>query len=121
MELFELTAHELHAKLDRKETSAEEIVKSVLGRISTVENSVSAFMTINIGEAITKAKEIDDAASLIAEIDARIPLVLQPVTPHGMIKHRPSLEQLFSFHAIARRKLEKVRIIPQMHRQLGLA
>jgi organic radical activating enzyme len=69
----------------------------------------------------SKAKEIDDAASLIAEIDARIPLVLQPVTPHGMIKHRPSLEQLFSFHAIARRKLEKVRIIPQMHRQLGLA
>ena len=69
----------------------------------------------------SKAKEIDDAASLIAEIDARIPLVLQPVTPHAVIKHRPSLEQLFSFHAIARRKLEKVRIIPQMHRQLGLA
>jgi len=60
MELFELTAHELHAKLDRKETSAEEIVKSVLGRISRVENSVSAFMTINIDEAITKAKEIDE-------------------------------------------------------------
>jgi aspartyl-tRNA(Asn)/glutamyl-tRNA(Gln) amidotransferase subunit A len=60
MELFELTAHELHAKLDRRETSAEEIVKSVLGRISAVENSVSAFMTINIDEAISRAKEIDD-------------------------------------------------------------
>ena len=60
MELFELTAHELHAKLDRKETSAEEIVRSVLGRISRVENSVSAFMTVNIDEAITKAKEIDE-------------------------------------------------------------
>jgi aspartyl-tRNA(Asn)/glutamyl-tRNA(Gln) amidotransferase subunit A len=59
MELFELTAHELHAKLEKKETSAEEIVKSVLGRISKVENSVSAFMTINIGEAISRAKEID--------------------------------------------------------------
>ena len=60
MELFELTAHELHAKLDRKETSAEEIVRSVLGRISKVENSVSAYMTINIDEAIIKAKEIDE-------------------------------------------------------------
>lgn len=60
MELFELTAHELHAKLDKKEISAEEIVKSVLGRISKVENKVSAFMTINIDEAISKAREIDD-------------------------------------------------------------
>jgi aspartyl-tRNA(Asn)/glutamyl-tRNA(Gln) amidotransferase subunit A len=60
MELFELTAHELHAKLDKKEASAEEIVRSVLGRISKVENSVSAFMTVNIDEAIAKAKEIDD-------------------------------------------------------------
>jgi len=60
MELFELTAHELHAKLDKRETSAEEIVKSVLGRISKTENKVSAFMTINIDEAIIKAKEIDD-------------------------------------------------------------
>jgi len=71
--------------------------------------------------AESKAKEIDDAVSLIAELDNKIPLVLQPVTPHGAIKHRPSLEQLFSWHAIARRKLEKVRVIPQMHRQLGLS
>ncbi len=71
--------------------------------------------------AETKPKEIDEAVSLMAEVDKSIPLVLQPVTPHGGIKHRPSLEQLFSFHAIARRKLEKVRIIPQMHRQLGLS
>jgi aspartyl-tRNA(Asn)/glutamyl-tRNA(Gln) amidotransferase subunit A len=60
MELFELTAHELHAKLKNKEASAQEIVRSVLGRISKVENSVSAFMTINIDEAIKKAKEIDE-------------------------------------------------------------
>lgn len=59
MELFELSAHELHSKLEKKEISAEEIVKSVLGRISKVENSVSAFMTINIGQAISRAKEID--------------------------------------------------------------
>jgi aspartyl-tRNA(Asn)/glutamyl-tRNA(Gln) amidotransferase subunit A len=60
MELFELTAHELHAKLAKKEISSEDIVKSVLGRISKVENRVSAFMTINIGEAISRAKEIDE-------------------------------------------------------------
>ncbi len=60
MELFELTAHELHSKLDKREASAEEIVRSVLRRISRVENSVSAFMTVNIDEAISRAKEIDE-------------------------------------------------------------
>lgn len=59
MELFELTAHQLHAKLDKKETSAEEITRSVLTRISKVENSVSAFMSINVDEAISRAREID--------------------------------------------------------------
>ncbi len=59
MELFELTAHELHAKLTKKEASAEDIVKSVLGRIAAVENKISAFMTININEAVIKAKELD--------------------------------------------------------------
>lgn len=60
MELFELTAHELHAKLDKKEVSAAEIVRSVLGRISRVEGSVSAFMMVNMDEAITRAMEIDE-------------------------------------------------------------
>jgi aspartyl-tRNA(Asn)/glutamyl-tRNA(Gln) amidotransferase subunit A len=68
MELFELTAHELHAKLSKKETSAQEIVKSVLGRISKVENSVSAFMTVNIDEAISRAKEIDEQIASGKEI-----------------------------------------------------
>ena len=60
MELFELTCHELRAKLDKKEVSAEDIVRSTLGRISKVENSISAFMTINLDGSITKAREIDE-------------------------------------------------------------
>jgi len=63
MELFELTAHELHAKISKKETSCEEIVRSVLGRISKVENTINAFLTINIDEAIVKAREIDEQIS----------------------------------------------------------
>lgn len=60
MELYALSAHQLHAILDKKEASAEEITRSVLKRISKVENSVSAFMSINVDEAITRAREIDD-------------------------------------------------------------
>jgi len=67
----------------------------------------------------SKPKEIDEAATLIAEIDPDIPLIIQPVTPHGHIK-KPLPEELFSFHAIAKRKLKQVKVIPQVHKLSGL-
>ena len=69
----------------------------------------------------TKAKELDDAVKLIAEIDENIQLVLQPVTPHGPIKHRPLAEQIMAFDAIAKRKLKRVKVIPQVHKLLALS
>jgi len=69
----------------------------------------------------THANEIDEAAELIASVDENIPLVLQPVSPHGPVKHRPSLEQMFAFFNIAKRKLSKVRLIPQAHKILSLS
>jgi len=38
MELYELTAHELLKKMEKREVSSEEIVRSVYNRISRVEN-----------------------------------------------------------------------------------
>jgi 7-carboxy-7-deazaguanine synthase len=69
----------------------------------------------------SKVKEIDEAVSLIAEVDDKIPLVLQPVTPHGPIKHRPNPDQMIAFHNVAKRKLKIVKVIPQVHKVLGLA
>ncbi|MFA4967625.1 MAG: 7-carboxy-7-deazaguanine synthase QueE, partial [Candidatus Margulisiibacteriota bacterium] len=69
----------------------------------------------------TQVKEIDDAVSIIAAIDPEIMTILQPVTPHGLIKHRPGMEELNAFFAVARRKLKRVRVIPQMHKLLGIA
>lgn len=69
----------------------------------------------------TLISEIDQAAELIAAIDVNIPLVLQPVSPHGPVKHRPSTEQMFAFFNIAKRKLAKVRLIPQAHKLLSLS
>lgn len=68
----------------------------------------------------SKPKEFDDAVNLIADIDEKIALVLQPVTPFGPIKHRPNAEQVLAFQAIARRKLKNVRVIPQTHKALGV-
>ena len=68
----------------------------------------------------SRIKEIDEAASLIAGIDPKIPLVLQPVTPHGPVKHRPAVEEILAFQAAAKRKLKTVRVIPQIHKVLQI-
>jgi aspartyl-tRNA(Asn)/glutamyl-tRNA(Gln) amidotransferase subunit A len=68
MELFELTSHELHAKLAKKDVSAEEITRSFLTRISKVEDKISAFMSINVNEAVSRAKQIDDQIANGADI-----------------------------------------------------
>jgi len=69
----------------------------------------------------TKVQELDQAASLIASIDPEILTILQPVTPHGPVKHRPTVEELFAFHNMLKRHLKRVRVIPQTHKLLGLA
>ncbi|MGB9612627.1 MAG: 7-carboxy-7-deazaguanine synthase QueE [Candidatus Margulisiibacteriota bacterium] len=64
--------------------------------------------------------EIEEAASTVAALDEQIPFVLQPVTPFGPIKHRPQIEQIFAFYNVAKRKLKNVRVIPQVHKTLGM-
>ena len=68
----------------------------------------------------TTVQDIDDVATLISEIDNNIPLVLQPATVSRSFKSAPTVEQFFSFHTVAKRKLNKVLIIPQCHKFMGI-
>jgi organic radical activating enzyme len=68
----------------------------------------------------SKIKELDEAVRLVADIDQKIPLVLQPVTPFGPVKHRPNPDQIMAFQTLAKRKLERVRVIPQVHKIFGI-
>lgn len=68
----------------------------------------------------SKASEIIEVSDVIAAFKPSLPLVLQPVTPGGVIKYRPSAEHILALHAVAKRKLENVRVIPQVHTLLGL-
>ena len=68
----------------------------------------------------SKIKELDEAVRLIAEVDEKIPLILQPVTPFGPIKHRPNPDQIMAFQTLAKRKLEQVKVIPQVHKLIGI-
>jgi 7-carboxy-7-deazaguanine synthase len=64
-------------------------------------------------------KELDEACEMIAEVSPDIPLVLQPATPHGPIKHWPRPEEVFALHSVAKRRLKTVVVIPQTHKIMG--
>lgn len=64
--------------------------------------------------------EMEAAFRLVAEQDARLSLTLQPVTPFGPVERSPSDLEMLRWHEMASRQLSKVRIIPQVHKFMGL-
>ncbi len=59
MELYDLTAHELHDRLVSKEVSAVEITRSVLERVDAVESQVKSYLQLTPEAALAKAAAID--------------------------------------------------------------
>lgn len=59
MQLFRLTAHELHNLLIKKEISAEELNKAVFDRIDSVEEKVGAYITLTKERALERARTVD--------------------------------------------------------------
>ena len=68
----------------------------------------------------TVAEEIQAAYDLVASVHPGIPVVLQPVTPWGAVRESPRWEQLSAWSRRGAEKLEDVRIVPQVHRLLGV-
>lgn len=68
MDLYKLTAHELHEKLISKEVSAVEITNSVLNRITEVDDRVKSYVTVTQEIALDEAKRIDNSIAQGNEI-----------------------------------------------------
>lgn len=77
MEIYELSVHELQERLTRREISAEEIVRSFLGRINKVEDKVKSFITITEESALQRAREADRKGQYLGI--AGIPLGLKDI------------------------------------------
>lgn len=60
MELYNLTIHELHEKLVKKELTSLEAAEVFLKRIEAVDEKIRAFITITREEAIKQAKDADE-------------------------------------------------------------
>lgn len=69
--------------------------------------------------ADTTKNDVEKMRDIIAEIAPNIILVLQPVTPIGGVKG-PEIEKLVDFQRICLDKLKTVKIIPQLHKMVGV-
>ena len=56
MKLHELSATELSEKISNKEVSSEDITRAFLDRISSVDEKIGAFVSVNNEKAINEAK-----------------------------------------------------------------
>ena len=59
-DITRLTVHELKSKLDKKEITSKEIVKSYINRINEKEKDVGAFVTLNLEDAEKEAIACDE-------------------------------------------------------------
>jgi aspartyl-tRNA(Asn)/glutamyl-tRNA(Gln) amidotransferase subunit A len=80
MELYDLTIHELHDKLKRKEVSSVEATTALLDRIAATDGKVNAFITVTREEALAAA-EAADARIANGDLDVLtgIPLALKDI------------------------------------------
>jgi 7-carboxy-7-deazaguanine synthase len=65
-------------------------------------------------------EEIDEAVARIAQVHPGATLVLQPVTPCGGTKRRPTAQRMLALSDRASRRLADVRVIPQTHPIYGV-
>lgn len=64
--------------------------------------------------------EVDAAIAAVARTAPGATLVLQPVTPHGPVRERPSAARMLALAARAEQSLRDVRVIPQTHPIYGV-
>lgn len=68
----------------------------------------------------TEERHIERAAALVASINPKIPFILQPASITAKFRAIPTAEQLGRWLKIVRAQCPEARILPQIHRQLGV-
>lgn len=71
--------------------------------------------------ADTKNNDIEEAVSLIKSVNKNIPFIIQPVTPQKKTDRKVSENRLLELLDIAlKNQVENSRVMPQMHKILGI-
>lgn len=70
---------------------------------------------------VTAEEDIKRSVDIIKSVDEDIPLILQPATSRGVLENRIDNDTIRSFLDIcSRSRLTDVRVIPQVHKILGM-
>jgi len=79
LDLFYMTARELHDKLVSRELSAEEICRAALARIENLDGRLKAFVTITGDMAVEQARAVDEKIAAGKEVSplAGIPIAVK--------------------------------------------
>ena len=65
-------------------------------------------------------REIEKAIALVETEAPSAPFILQPVTPYGSVRDEIDRDRLQEFYELSKRRLQDVRVIPQVHPRLGI-
>ena len=68
MDLYKMTAHQLSDMLKNKEVSSTDITKSVIDRITSVDDKVKSYITVTADKALETAKAVDEKIAKGEEI-----------------------------------------------------
>ncbi len=80
MEIFDLTIHELHDKLESKEVSSVEATRAMLARIEATDPKIGSFITVTKEQALAEAEAADRCiADGKAGMLTGIPLALKDI------------------------------------------
>jgi organic radical activating enzyme len=92
--------------------------KEMHAQFLTVAGNTPIYIKIVIDTNV-EGKEIEAALEIITAVNPNITLILQPVTPIKNVV-APRIEKLLDLQKICQEKILDVRIIPQIHKMMGL-
>jgi organic radical activating enzyme len=84
-----------------------------------VASGAAAVFVKVVVTAASEDAELEAMAEAIARVDAKTPLVVQPVTPFGPVREGAAPQRLLELVARLSRQLATVRLIPQTHKAYG--
>jgi organic radical activating enzyme len=88
-------------------------------RFLVIARQKRVFLKLIVGPRADR-EELEAAFRLVAAQDRCLSLTLQPVTPFGPVTVAPTDLEMLHWHEMASRYLPNVRIIPQVHKFMGL-
>ncbi len=69
----------------------------------------------------TEDRHIEKATALVAGVDPKIPFLLQPASVTAKFRTVPLPDQLGRWQEMSKTQLKDVRVLPQIHKALGVA